>query len=90
MWTVLLIFVVTFVVCARFVWPRREDGPPAGDGHAAPRQPAAPESLEGVLVDQLVTGAITRGQYARAMEQLAARDDQRHPLSVPPEAGGVA
>lgn len=90
MWIVLLIFVVTFVVCATLVWPRREDRPDADGGRAAPAAPAAPESLEGVLVTQLATGLITRGQYTRAMEQLAARDEERHPLSVPPDAGGAS
>jgi hypothetical protein len=49
---------------------------------AAP--PARPESLEGVLVAQLITGAITPVQYRRSVEGLAARDDDRNPLSVPP------
>jgi hypothetical protein len=90
MWIVLLIFTVTFVVCAKLVWPRRDDGPHADTVRAAPGRPDGPESLEGALVNQLATGAITRGQYARAMEQLAARDEERHPMSVPPEVGGAA
>ena len=46
-----------------------------------------PESLEGVLVAQLGSGEITRGQYLQAMERLAARDAERHPLVVPPDGG---
>jgi hypothetical protein len=44
------------------------------------------ESLEGVLVAQLASEGITRRQYLRAMERLAARDDERNPLLVPPDA----
>ena len=44
-----------------------------------------PDSLEGVLVDQLFDGLITRGQYLRAMEHVAASEDKHHPLAVPPE-----
>jgi hypothetical protein len=40
-----------------------------------------------VLVTQLGSGEITRGQYLRAMERLAARDAERHPLVVPPDGG---
>jgi hypothetical protein len=39
-----------------------------------------------VLVGQLASGQINRQQYLHAMEGLAARDDERHPLSVPPGA----
>ncbi|MFC3742227.1 hypothetical protein [Paractinoplanes deccanensis] len=51
--------------------------------------PAPPETLEGVLTAQLATGEITRGQYQRAMEKVAAREDERHPLAVPPEQGAA-
>jgi hypothetical protein len=40
-----------------------------------------------VLVAQLMAGEITRGQYQRAVEGLAARDEDRHPLALPPEIG---
>ncbi|MEU4619318.1 hypothetical protein AB0G04_04955 [Actinoplanes sp. NPDC023801] len=43
----------------------------------------APESLEGVLCTQLMDGEITRRQYLRSMAGIAARDEERHPLSVP-------
>lgn len=46
-----------------------------------------PRSLEGVLAIQLITGEITRNQYHRALEKLATRDEERHPLAVPPEIG---
>jgi len=46
-----------------------------------------PDSLEGVLVAQLVRGEITPTQYRRSVEGLAARDDDRNPLSVPPDLG---
>jgi hypothetical protein len=63
---------------------------PAGSAPADLREPPAdvvPESLEGALVTHLFTGEITRRQYRRAMERVAARDDERHPLALPPEAG---
>ena len=90
MWIVVLIFAMTFAVSAVLMRPRQEDGPQADDGRAASARSSAPESLEGVLVAQLAATEITRAQYTRAMEKLAARDDERHPLSVPPEVGGAA
>jgi hypothetical protein len=42
-----------------------------------------------VLVAQLAAGEINRCQYRRAMEQAAARDDERHPLAIPPETGSA-
>lgn len=54
----------------------------AGDEREPP--PADPESLEGALVAYLVAGAISRRQYRRAMERVAARDEERHPWTVPP------
>jgi hypothetical protein len=90
MWILFLIFVATVGVGATLTWPRREDAPRGNGGQAGPQRPAAPESLEGALVAQLTSGEITRPQYTRAMEKLAARDAERHPLSVPPEVGGAA
>lgn len=46
-----------------------------------------PESLEGVLAHQVIAGEITPGQYLHALEGIAARDEIRHPLAVPPSAG---
>lgn len=48
-----------------------------------PPPPARPESIEGVLVAQLTGGAIDRRQYLRAMEFVARRDAERHPMRVP-------
>ena len=45
--------------------------------------PVGTESLEGVLVTQLHDGEISRSQYRRAMSQIAAREEQRRPMSVP-------
>jgi len=42
-----------------------------------------PETLEGVLVKQLLDDEINRLQYRRAMQRLAERDADRHPLAVP-------
>lgn len=87
----LMLFTLTVItICVFALWPsldrlrRRE--PPAGAPAGAVSVPK-PESLEGVLAAQLVAGEITRGQYRKAVEGLAARDDERHPLTVPPETG---
>jgi hypothetical protein len=63
---------------------------PAGPGTpAVPRElPApdrSPQTLEGVLTRQLVTGEITGSQYRHAMASIAVRDAERHPLEVPPD-----
>ena len=42
-----------------------------------------------MLVTQLMAGEITRDQYVHAVEGLAAQDDERHPLAVPPETGAA-
>ena len=57
------------------------DEPPGVD----PRVPAVaePETLEGVLARQLLDGEITATQYRQAVQRLAERDADRHPLSVP-------
>jgi hypothetical protein len=60
----------------------------AADGTAeaeAVPVPAVPETLEGVLARQLLEGEITGPQYRRAVQRLAERDADRHPLSVPSE-----
>ncbi len=67
-------------------WPERQARHAAR--HAArsapPPAPArSPGTLEGVLTGQLLTGEITCPQYVRAMERIAARDERRHPMSVP-------
>jgi hypothetical protein len=41
------------------------------------------ESTEGLLVAQLFRGDLTGLQYRRAMETLAARDEARHPITIP-------
>ena len=43
-----------------------------------------PQTLEGVLSRQLVTGQITGPQYRRAMASIASREATRHPLDLPP------
>jgi hypothetical protein len=78
------------------IWPVIRDAVKKKGGDASPStMPAetvhdAPESLEGVLVEQLSTAVISRRQYIRAMERLAARDDKRNPVVVPPETGSAA
>ncbi|MEU4561231.1 hypothetical protein AB0F72_22840 [Actinoplanes sp. NPDC023936] len=41
---------------------------------------AEPTTLEGILAGQVVRGEISQRQYLRALENLAARDEERHPL----------
>ena len=86
-----LILFVSFVVtiCMVTVWPR-----PTVAKSAAPSKPdtpcaAEPESLEGVLLAKRLAGEISTSQYRHAIEGLAARDDDRHPLSVPPDLGSA-
>jgi hypothetical protein len=88
------LIVLLVVACAVAVWPSAADHP--GGNGAAGRSTAGgasaaapPRSLEGVLVAQLSRHEISLPQYLRAMERLAARDDERHPLTVPPEMGSA-
>ena len=83
------LFLVTVV--AMCMWPAFEDWKAADaakspekktDGVAAASAPK-PETLEGALVRQLFDHKINGVQYLRAMERLAERDADRHPLSVP-------
>lgn len=94
-----LFTILLFSICVRVVWPSvRTLWERDGESGRRPTTQAAsvavgssrPESLEGVLVAQLATQEITRGQYLREMERIAARDDERHPLTVPPETGSDA
>jgi hypothetical protein len=83
-----VLLVATFgllAAAALAFWPSREDRPAgvAPDRAAGHAEPSAPSSLEGVLTGQLIAGEITRGQYLRALEQIAARDEERHPMAVP-------
>ena len=95
-----MLFLTTLMVmligaCAYAVSPSLRDAfrgdPQQSSGEAAsptPRRPVPqPESLEGVLVRQLAEGLITWDQYLGAVELLAARDEERHPLAIPPELG---
>lgn len=84
---VLLTLTLAAIVVAT-AWSALKDvRDPAAESADAPRPavPESPESLEGVLVRQVLAGEITRAQYRRAVQKLAERDADRHPLSVPPE-----
>jgi cytochrome c biogenesis protein ResB len=85
--------------CAYAVWPNvRALCREAGRTSRSAQTPAASaavrslrrESLEGALVARLADGEITRRQYLLAMERIAERDDERHPLAIPPETGSEA
>ncbi|RSM68079.1 hypothetical protein DMB66_14295 [Actinoplanes sp. ATCC 53533] len=52
---------------------------------AQAREVPKPETLEGALVRQLMEREISGRQYRHAMQRLAERDVDRHPLSIPPE-----
>src|SRR4051794_19156287 len=90
-----LFVLIVIVVCSVLVWSRPDGSPVLGrrstaaelTGSSPAVHPDGPESLEGVLVVQLMSGKINRGQYLHAVEGIAARDDERHPLTVPPETG---
>lgn len=65
-------------------WPWPERAARHAARKAPPPEPARlPDTLEGVLSGQRLTGEITCPQYVRAMERIAARDERRHPLTVP-------
>ncbi|MEU7901611.1 hypothetical protein [Actinoplanes sp. NPDC049118] len=92
-----LLMLTAFVACtcAYTIWLIVQDTSPDAEAEPAREQiesagsgsRSEPGSLEGVLVAQLVADAITRRQYVREMERVAARDDERHPLAIPPEIG---
>ncbi|MBM2616298.1 hypothetical protein JIG36_12100 [Actinoplanes sp. LDG1-06] len=48
---------------------------------------AEPSTLEGSVVTGLFQRQISSAQYRATMERLAADDNDRHPLRVPPETG---
>ncbi|WP_433790139.1 hypothetical protein [Actinoplanes sp. CA-252034] len=88
---VLLVATLGLIVAAALAfWPSRDEraepdraATALEHGHA---EPAVPGSLEGVLTAQLIGGEITRSQYLRAQEKIAARDEERHPMIVPWDA----
>jgi hypothetical protein len=80
---VALIGLVVALGLAFWPWPRRRHVPRHAD-RPMPRVPMLPpDSLEGVLTAQLLGGEISSRQYVRALERIAARDERRHPMSVP-------
>jgi hypothetical protein len=88
---VLLLIVAVITASLVVAWPRGGFADAADrktatrSATAEPERAVQPESLEGALVGQLMTGEITRRQYLHAMCRLAARDAERHPLEVPPD-----
>jgi hypothetical protein len=90
----LLLVIGLIVACVVVAWPeiRRAvhgaTGKPTGPGEpgAASAPHRSPQTLEGILALELVAGEITGPQYRHAMATIAARDAERHPLEVPPEA----
>ena len=84
LFTILLVLVLTGA-CVALAWPALKTADDPAEPGTVPEP--GPESLEGVLVVQLAAGEITRAQYQHALAGLAARDEERHPLAVPPEPG---
>nr|GID89345.1 hypothetical protein Ade03nite_82690 [Actinoplanes derwentensis] len=83
---VLLVATLGLIVAAALAfWPVRDAGRDrtVGEAELPHVEPWVPGSLEGVLATQLIAGTITRVQYLRALEQIAARDEQRAPFSLP-------
>ncbi|GAA0450498.1 hypothetical protein Ade02nite_59680 [Paractinoplanes deccanensis] len=71
-----LVVLVGLMLGVMVSWFREEPAP-----DPEPQPVAEPESLEGALATQLAAGAITRAQYVRAMEWLALREEERHPMA---------
>jgi hypothetical protein len=84
----LLLVVILIGSCVLAAWSnirwaaREAEREPTGAASAPDR---SPQTLEGILVGQLVAGEITGPQYRHAMATIAARDAERHPLEVPPD-----
>jgi hypothetical protein len=87
---VLLVATLGLIAAAALAfWPSRDERAEAELSEATATgsaDPAVPRSLEGVLTAQLIAGEISRSQYLRAQEQIAARDEERHPMIVPWDA----
>jgi hypothetical protein len=77
----IIIGMVLLVTCAA-LWPEPEESEPKP---VVPAEPAkkSPRTLEGALTHQLLTGEINQRQYRTEQARLAARDAERHPLSLP-------
>jgi hypothetical protein len=86
-----IILAALFPIVVVFVWPGKYDHDLAvasqrSDGGPASRPSGRrPESLEGVLVAQLLGGEISGSQYRHAMAGVAGRNAVRHPDAVPPD-----
>ncbi|BCY10881.1 hypothetical protein L3i22_059690 [Actinoplanes sp. L3-i22] len=82
---VILLWLTALAIGVWAVWPSTSSSAratPTSEPVAEGRK-RAPDSLEGVLVGQLLEREISPEQYRRAVEGLAARDEVRHPMSVP-------
>ena len=80
-------FVVTVCMVTVWSWPTVAKSPEPSEPSVS--RVVEPESLEGVLVAKLLAAEITTAQYRHALEGLAARDEDRHPLTVPPDLGSA-
>ncbi|MEV4641740.1 hypothetical protein AB0J80_30790 [Actinoplanes sp. NPDC049548] len=86
-----LVLTILVALIAVSAWPAIRDWrhekarSPEADSVAAPAVVPGPGTLEGVLARQLMDQEISRRQYMHAMEALAERDRDRHPLPDLPE-----
>ncbi len=83
-----ILAVVLFAVRPALRGVKHAEGP--SDATATRGTVAPPTTLEGALIRQLLDGEINREQYRCALERLAVRDDQQHPLSVPEKGDSSA
>ncbi|XVU29506.1 hypothetical protein ACQPZJ_21255 [Actinoplanes sp. CA-054009] len=79
-----LVILLALMIGVMTAWFRvlPSEPPPSAKSSPAPSSASspAPESLEGALTAQLASGAISRAQYLRAMEWVALREEERHPM----------
>jgi hypothetical protein len=86
-----VILAALFPIVVVAVWPGKYDHDHAvasarsDGGPALEPSKGRPESLEGVLVAQLLHGEISGSQYRQAMAGVADRDAARHSDAVPPD-----
>jgi hypothetical protein len=90
----IVLAVILTAVAVVFLLPDLDPDPDAGaprtdaDGELSGSTGASPPTtLEGALVAELLSAEISASQYRHAVARLAARDDERNPVSVP-DAGG--
>ncbi|GAA4976459.1 hypothetical protein [Actinoplanes utahensis] len=77
----LIVLAILLTAAVLPLWRQPRDAPEPEDARAE-RGPE-PTTLEGALAAQLISGEIGAAQYRVAVARLAARDEERNPMSVP-------